>query len=305
MMLSSGRGLRSNRAGVTCALLALLCAGIWSISGCSHEPERVDADGRPTVLRFADTGIEGMEELRRAFGPFVDELRDILGVEIEFFPVSSRTIAVTALAMGQVDLVLAGPTEYLFMKSRHDVRPVVGIQRERYSTVFVVEADSDMQTLADVRGRRIALKDHGSTSGHVMPLSMLREAGINPDRDVRILMLGGARHEAMLSGEVDVLAGGIRDWDRLVERGGEGRFRIIAESPQLPRDLLVARNGISQAYTDEIAERILASGERLMNAMVQTAQRDRYARAAFVPASDADYDHLREAHRALGLPFDE
>ena len=270
---------------------------------CSSDGADDASSSRPDVVRFADTGLEGMEELRRSYGEFVRAMEEALDVHVEFFPVGNRTIAAVALEHGQVDVVLAGPTEYLFIRSRQDVHPLVGIERERYSSAFYVPVESPAQSISDLRGMTIAFKDLGSTSGHVMPISMLLEAGLDPDRDVEIRMLGGARIEAFLNGEVQALGDGIKTWSEL-ERRAPGRFRILAESGPLPRDILIARNGLPQDFVDEMRSRMLEHGEKLMTAMLSSEENDKYAGARFIRVEDAEYDGVRAVHRRLGLPFD-
>ncbi len=290
-----------HRASIS--VLAVCLAGM--LIGCGDAGGSASGDAiEPPVLRFADTGIEGMEELRRAFGPFVEQMEQLAGVPVEFFPVSNRTIAATALEHGQVDIVLAGPTEYLFIRSRQAVQPIVGIERENYYTVFIVPADSPAKTVADLRGKTIAMKDTGSTSGHVMPTAMLIDAGLNPQTDVNIRMLGNARVEAMLNGEVDALGDGVRVWHEQIEKRAPGKFRILAQSDPLPRDVMIARAGLPAMFVEELQRSMIERGDELMDAMLSPRQRDKYQGARFVPVVDADYDQLRRTHEALGLPYD-
>lgn len=277
-----------------CALLLL--------SGCSRQSEPT-VGGTPKVIRLADTGIEGMEDLSRAYGPFVAELGKLTGVKVEFFPVSNRTAAVTALQFKQVDLILAGPSEYAAIASRLPVRPVVGIERPQYHTVFVVKADSPIQVLADLKGRKIAMKDPGSTTGHIVPVWMLHRAGLDVDRDVKILLLDGARLEALATGDVDALGSGVRDYDQLIKRFGPGSYRIIAQSQAMPNDLILAGSTLSEAFVAKLQEQILAHGQPLMAAILGSTRRDRYAGSRFVAVQDSDYDVIREGYRILGFPL--
>lgn len=283
------------------SLLALGCAALL-LAGCgrSDPPSAGDA---PKVIRLADTGIEGTEDLARAYGPFVAELEKLTGIKVEFFPVSNRTAAVTALQFKQVDLILAGPSEYAAISARLPVRPVVGIERPQYRTVFVVKADSPIRTLEDLRGRRIAMKDPGSTTGHIMPVWMLYRAGLDIDRDVKVLLLDGARLEALATGDVDALGSGVRDYDQLIKRFGEGSYRIIAESQKIPNDLLLAGSTLSEIFVENLREQILTHGEPLMAAILGSTRRDRYAGSHFVAVQDSDYDVIREGYRILGLPL--
>jgi ABC-type phosphate/phosphonate transport system substrate-binding protein len=62
-------------------------------------------------VKFAVTDIEGLEALQQEFGAFEAALEEATGLEIELYPVASRTTAVEALNASQVDLVLTGPAE--------------------------------------------------------------------------------------------------------------------------------------------------------------------------------------------------
>jgi phosphonate transport system substrate-binding protein len=76
-------------------------------------------------VRFAVTDVEGLEALQQEFGPFEKALEETTGLDIELFPVSSRTAAVEAMKSGQVEFVLTGPAEYVVIKELADPRIVV------------------------------------------------------------------------------------------------------------------------------------------------------------------------------------
>lgn len=282
----------------------MMLAGAVSLlmfhTACSQAP----AGGEITTLRFADTGIDGMEELRRAFGEFVEVMEEITGLDVAFFPVSDRTIAAAALEAGDVDIVLAGPTEYLFIKSRIDAQPIAGIERAEYFSVVIVPVDSPAQSLTDLRGKTIAFKDPGSTSGHVMPTAMFLEAGMIEGRDYNGPLVDRLRFEMMYARDAYGMVGGIRDFRR-VEEQRPGQFRILAQSETLPRDIIIARPGLPPEVIDTLREQMIAYGDRIMDAILNPGERNKYRGARIVPISDSDYDQMREVHRMLNLPFDQ
>ena len=258
----------------------------------------------PSSLRFADTGIEGMEEMVRTYGPFQEKLSGILGIDVRFFPVSDRTAAVNALQFDQVDIILAGPSEYAVMRARQDVKMMIGIERVEYGTAFVVHADSDIHSLTDLRGKRIAMKDPGSTTGHIIPTLMLHEAGLNPDRDLRVMLLDGARFDAMINRDVDAMGSGVRDVGRLQQRHPDGEYRVIAESDSMPRDIFVARGGLSDACVSYVGERMMAHGDALMDAMLGPGERKKYVGSRFVnDLTEEEYDRITEAYALVGMPL--
>ncbi|TVQ69500.1 MAG: phosphate/phosphite/phosphonate ABC transporter substrate-binding protein [Oceanospirillales bacterium] len=255
----------------------------------------------PDTLRYADTGVEGMEELRRSFGPFVEVMEEATGLKIEFFPVGNRTAVVNALRFQQIDVVMTGPSEYVAMDSQvKGAQPLVSLARPHYASIFIVPEDSEYQTLNDLKGARISMKSVGSTTGHIIPAYMLVEAGLDIDRDVRIMNLGGTLFEALISGDVEAAATGVRDWDGFVERTGGG-YRILAQSAQMPDDLVVAGPHIAADCADYIRDAMMQSGDALIQATLKPEGRDRYLGASLMPVDDSSYDVVRKAYAALGL----
>ncbi|MBE0508799.1 MAG: phosphate/phosphite/phosphonate ABC transporter substrate-binding protein [Marinospirillum sp.] len=255
----------------------------------------------PTTLRYADTGVEGLEELRRSFGPFVETMKQALGMKVEFYPVGNRTAVVNALRFKQVDVVMTGPSEYVAMDSQvQGAQPLVSLARPSYASIFIVPENSPYQTLADLKGARISMKSVGSTTGHIIPAYMLVEAGLDVDRDVRILNLGGTLFEALISGDVQAAATGVRDWDGFIKRTGGG-YRILAQSPQMPDDLVVAGPHIDPTCVAYIRDAMMKNGDALIQATLKPEGRERYQGARLMAVNDASYDVVRKAYAALGL----
>ncbi len=270
------------------------------LSGAADQ-QKAWADACPPTLRFADTGVEGLEELRRKFGPFVEEMEKLTGSKVQFFPVGNRTAAVNALRFNQVDIIMAGPSEYVAIESRiPGNKPIVSLSRPSYASIFIVPADSPYRNVADLKDKRIALKDVGSTTGDIIPRMMLHNAGLNLDRDVRLLNVDGARFEALISGDVDAVGTGVRDWDRFEQRAGKGNYRILAQSERMPDDVILAGPHIGNACVDLVREQVMANGEALLSALLAPGELNKFKGAEWVPVSDGDYDVVREAYRVLG-----
>ncbi|MFV8830193.1 phosphate/phosphite/phosphonate ABC transporter substrate-binding protein [Alkalihalobacterium sp. APHAB7] len=256
----------------------------------------------PEKVRFAVTGIEGLEELQRQFGPFKELLEDLTEVEFEFFALSDRVISATAMEYGQVDMILAGPSEYAQIKSASpDAEPLAALERDQYHTVVIVHEDSDMKEVEDLKGKKVAMKDVGSTSGHIGPSAMLLEEGLDLDRDVEIMLLGDARIDAFKNGDVDALATGVRDFAKMVEEDGEGQYRILLEGPPLPQDPFVASGELPESFRTEFARILLEHQDEILEAILFSEDNKKYNTAKIVPITDADYDLMRETYRVLGI----
>src|SRR3546814_12821302 len=123
-----------------------------------------------TLFRsFAVTDIEGLEALQQEFGAFESALEDATGLEIELYPVASRTTAVEALNSGQIDLVLTGPAEYVVMKELSQPKIVVAWQSPDYFAQIAVVADGPIRTRAHTKGKKMPFASAGQNSQHHAP----------------------------------------------------------------------------------------------------------------------------------------
>jgi phosphonate transport system substrate-binding protein len=175
-------------------LFALLLLGaVVLVAGCggqgdAQEGQRAHGgEGGQTAIRFAVPDLEGLEELQREFGPFQKELSEVLGAEVEFFPVPDHTAVAAAMQADRVDLVLAGPSEYVLLQSRTDAVPVVGISRPGYRGVIATRANSGIESVGDLRGEKIATFAPGGTTTHLTTCRLLQEADIDCQEDVELL----------------------------------------------------------------------------------------------------------------------
>ncbi|TDQ36219.1 phosphate/phosphite/phosphonate ABC transporter substrate-binding protein [Aureibacillus halotolerans] len=285
--------------------MRLMFGGVLLLLTACGTASEASSDGELNTIRFVDTGAEGMEELSREFGPFKDALSEAVDKDIEFFSISNRTAAATAMEFGQVDMVLTGPGEYVTMKNAIDVKGVIGITRPGYRSVIAVPASSPIKTIEDIKGKTIAMKDVGSTSGHIAPMGMLMDAGIDPLEDVETLMLGETFVEAFKSGETDAVAFSLSRYNDLVAEWGEENVRVLAESEDLPNDLFVASQDLSAEQVEELREKMMEHQDALLESMLITGEHDHYGESEFVLVDDEDYEGLRKIYEKLGIEIDE
>ncbi len=291
-----------------CSILAVAVAAGLTACGGSDGGGAAEAEGEegaiPEVVRFTDTGTEGMEQLRREFEPFREELEEVLGAEVEFFAVSSRSAAAVALQSDQVDLVLTGPAEYVALRSGADVIPAVGLTRPGYRTVIAGRADRGVEVMEDLQGVTMAMKDVGSTSGHIGPTSILVDSGIDPNEDLEVKMLGDAYVQAYVNGEVDAWGGGLRDWETIQEEYDHENLVLVKEGPDLPNDVFVTNPELGEEFADEVKERFIENQDALIESILVTGDEDmqeRYSESEMVEAEDSDYDPIRDAYRSMGI----
>lgn len=215
---------------------------------------------------------------------------------------SVATVAGTALEFDEIDLLLTGPAEYVVLNAQANALPVVGVTRPDYKAMIVTTADSAVTSLADLRGGTVLTKEVGSTSGHLGPISMLIDAGLEPGVDVTVIPLGSTRIEAFSAGEGDALGTGLSDFQEIeAELGGAGSIRMVAAGPSLPNDLFIAREGLGQECATWLQGQLVDNQQVFLDAITATGEADKYLTSQFVTAKDSDYDQTRAAFKAAGF----
>lgn len=258
-------------------------------------------------IRFAVTDLAGLEQLQAEFGKFKEVLSVATGLEFEFFAVTSRTAAVEALAAEKVDLVLTGPAEYVVMQKRAAAVPVIGFSRPDYFAGVIVLAASDIHTVADLKGKKVALGDIGSTSNHLAPAQVLADYGLDPTADVEFLHVSAnVAWEALKKG--DVAAIGMNYGKFLKIRGKEtelppGAFRVIGRGPDLPNDVLMAGKHVDAAVLDKLRAAFTTQAKPLVEAILVGEDNQKFLGMTFLPnTKDADYNYVRSMYATIGQP---
>jgi len=103
-----------------------------------------------------------------------------------------------------------------------------------YWAQVLVARDSSYQTLADLAGKKWGYGDVGSTSGYMVPLVMLQEAGVTPGEEVQT---GGHNQsaQAVYNGEVD-FATTFYSPPTLLDTGAVAWEE--GQDPEIPADLI-------------------------------------------------------------------
>ena len=278
----------------------LLIYSLLFIAGCTSVTN-IPTVTQPKKLRFTVTDALGMEELQRDYGALQAALKEILQTEIELVPVESYTAAASALQSDQLDFVLTGPSEYVVMRARTNAVPVIGITRPNYRTVICVSANSKIKSLADLKGKKIALWKIGSTSGYLGPTKLLIDAGLNPQSDLKILMLGSKGLPSLQKGEVDAWGGSAVKYEQFLQEQGlsQSTLPVIAKGPLLPKDLFVASSQLNPEAVKLISSLLIKEQEKIVKSL-SFVEEGKYKTSSLVLVNDDEYDMIRDVYKAIG-----
>ncbi len=167
------------------ALVALLLAGCVSrqdSSGTSEAPATVALSELSDLTLNVGDQKGGTEALLRAAGALDD-----LPYKISFSTFTSGPPQIEAATAGKIDFAITGNTPPIFgAASNAKVKIVSAYDGGGFGDQILVHADSPVQTVGDLRGKKIAVAKGSSAHGHT--LVQLERAGLTP-ADVELVFL--------------------------------------------------------------------------------------------------------------------
>lgn len=167
------------------------------------------------------------------------------GLNVKVLPVEGSTAALQQLASGNVEFVSVGP-EVLLAALEKKI-PVSGYYAIVPSTIFrlVVPQDSAISNPADFKDKTIGVPSLASAS-YTFSRMIVASAGLNPDKDVKWLIVGVGPQAALALQRGQVQALGI--WDTLqaslANRGIKLRVISAPFVDKLIGQILITRNDV-------------------------------------------------------------
>jgi phosphonate transport system substrate-binding protein len=257
------------------------------------------------VLRVTAIPDESPTELARKAAPLMNYLQAKLGMKVEYTPVTDYAAAVETLVNRKVDLAWFGGFTFVQAHARSGGRVIPLVQRtedERFRSVFIT-SDPAIKSLLDLKGKDVSFGSQSSTSGHLMPRSVLLQAGVNPDKDFRRVAYSGAHDAtvaAVAAGKVQAGALNISVWERLVaeKKVDADKVRVFYTTPPYHDYNWTVHADLPAALRDKLAAALLslsrdtAEGREILD--LQRATR-------FVPSQVDNYKGIEAAAKSAGL----
>lgn len=255
-------------------------------------------------IRFAVTDVEGMEQLQREYGAFVEELEKATGYDVEFTPVNNRTAAVEAMRAEQVDFVLTGPAEYVVFAKLTEAKPVVSWQRPDYFAQIVVMSEGPIKTMADLKGKKVAFGEVGSTSQQLGPAQVLADAGLKYGTDYSVeIIKRNVAVEAMIRGDVQAVGMNLTHLRSIREKFAGQKFSVVGRGPDLPNDIMIAAPFVPQDVVETVKKAFVEKGDVLMSGVLKGEDTKKYEGGFFIAqVNDKDYDGVRAMYATVGVP---
>ena len=258
-----------------------------------------DVFGDEPALIFGVHPYLPVAELRGRFAPLTRYLEKETGREVALRIAKDYAEHLEQTGRDNLDIAFLGPAPYVELVDAYGKRPLLTRLEIRGTPYFrgyvIVRQDSPLTGLGDLRGRRFAFGDPGSTMSHLVPRYMLQRAGVEPGELAEYRFLGSHANVALgvLAGDFD--AGAVKQ--EVYDRYGPRGLKPLAESPPIPEHLFVASRKLPLDTVSALCGALLRlpedpRGKEILKAIKPEA-------TGLVPVSDADYDDLRAILRAV------
>jgi phosphonate transport system substrate-binding protein len=237
-----------------------------------------------------------------------------MGVPLDWVLYSNYDALVEAFVRREVDLAWNGPLAYVKIRRRMPDGSRVVAMRDmdvNFTTQFITQPDSPIQTLQDLKGKRFAFASRGSVQAGLLAYYFLKQAGLHPDKDLALATFAEDRPSGGPAGEAGVIAlVRSRDYDagavsahtlRTLQEKGQlqaGDVRVFWSSPGYSHCCFTAQRTID----DALAARITAAFTAMRLDDPEHRQvLELEGCKGFVPGTAEGYDLLEAAAEEEGL----
>lgn len=290
--------------------MGLLLIGLLAGCGSGNKDSSGTSEKEKITVQFVPTNNDGTMEAKAK--PFADYLSKKLDREVEVTLATDYSTIVEAMASGQVDIGIMPPAAYIQAKDMDAAEAILTSQLGEYDQEtglpmkgeltntfkgeILVKADSSMNKLTDLKGKKIAALSPNSASGYIYPVAELKDAGVDPITQATITTVNDIPSEltAVLNGQMDaafvfegarnVFASSFSDQDLFKEL----RVLYLTEG-DIPNDAIAVQHSMEDGLKEKVKKAFLEMKEDKEGAEAMAL----WGHQGYEEAADSAYDTIR------------
>ncbi len=269
-------------------------------------PETANSDASTLAqLNIAIIPHRASAEEQEKIDRLADYLQTSLGLPVKISLTEDYDTSIDLLVEGKVEVAYLGPFSYVKAKEQNpELEPIVAhieksTGRPWYTSTIVVNTESGIEKLADLKGKRFGFVSKSSTSGYLFPLADFQTNELNPERDFIEIIYADShdRNTALLAeGKVDAIAVNKSSYI-LAQKTGllpETKYRMIWESAPIPSSPIVISSKLPETFKFELKK-------ALINAPTGVIAIGGIDADGYTLVQDEDYEVIRKIQQTLKL----
>ena len=323
--------MKRNRKLLALTLSALMTAGL--LAGCSAASssttetdvatsaagttaETANPGGEDGVFTIAYAPNESNTEAADARNGLAEDLGAVLGCKVEEIQASDYNAIIEALRTGSADMAYMGSQALALGVERTGLEPIVmkaedgDPEKAIYHSVFITNAaNTDINSIEDIKGRTMAFVDPDSTSGNLVPTAEIIQAFPDDNLNSDMLHTNGdffeavsfsgshqAGLQAVVKGDVDVapISDQILASEIANGNANESDVKIIHESGAIPAEAMVVAEHVDQETRDLLTEFLTSyDNEQYFTDVIKVPG------ARFIECDMSDYQEIIELNKII------
>ncbi len=204
-----------------------------SLANSAYELQKELNDIR--LYLFGIVPLEAALVMKKKFEPLIKYLSKSLGLKFGSLVASSYEDSIEDVGKGIAMIGYMTPSTYLSAHKKYGVKPLVFAVKNgspTYKSVIITAKNSSINTIGDIKGKKVAFGAKMSTGSTLVPKAMIKSAGIDLDGLASYDHLGA--HDvvvkAVIEGEFD--AGCVMD---SAAEEYKSSIKVIAYSDPIPQ----------------------------------------------------------------------
>lgn len=261
----------------------------------------------PDTLVFAYTPVEDPAIYEDIWQPFIDYLAETTGKEVHFFAVQSNSAEVEAMRSGRLHIAgfSTGPTPFAVNLAGAVPFALMGAEDGRfgYTLQLYTRKDSGIDSIEDLKGKKVAHTSPTSNSGNQAPRALFPNLGLVPDEDYEVVY-SGSHDQSMLgvvAGDYDAAPVASEVVDRMAQRDlyDPDEMKILYESKPFPTTSYTHAHNLDPDLVEKIKEAFFTFD------MEGTALGEEFKGVTkFIPITyKDDWEVIREIQSANGVTY--
>ena len=238
--------------------LLMFVLPVFLLISCGEKKEE-----KPLIMGLSP--IANSEKLIEDTAPLHKMLGDEIGRPVEGFIATNYIGVVEALGTGTIDFALIPPFAYILANKKNGTEALltsIGKHDEPgYYSVLIVRTDSGIEKVEDLKGKKVAFVDPSSTSGYIFPAVILKDHGIDIEKDITYQFAGGHDKalQLLVNGDVDAIGTYEDAITKFAKEFPEvtEKVKVLQKSDLIPGITLVVSSKVDDATKQKIKDAFL------------------------------------------------
>lgn len=285
------------------SMVVVLLTILVTLTGCGQKKDK------DTLIMGFVPLIDG-DKLVDSVKPLSEILSEAIGKKVEVFTATNYVGVIEAMGSSKVDFGIIPPFAYVLANKESGAQVILKALNKHgvsfYRSEFIVRKNSNIFSLNDLKGKKVAFVDPSSSSGYLYPGAYLKKNGIDIDKDIKVIYSGGHDKsiQLLLNGDVDLIAvfEGARNKYKKEFKNVLDDTRIFGYSEKIPYISVTVRGDMDEKTKEEIKRGLLKG---LNSEKSKEITSKLFSIYGFEEATDSDFDSIRTTAKLMDINLEK